>query len=163
MIVFHGSTQIIEKPDVFHSIRNLDFGKGFYVTNVREQAEIWARRKAHYWDPGKAIVNIYEFNICESLKILDFKEDDEAWIDFVCACRNGSEQYQSFDIIMGKVADDKVFRVVSMYQRGIWDKHRAFQEMKAYSQYHQMTFVTQEAIDMCLSFTDSYEISEGKL
>ena len=39
MIVYHGSSQIVEYPDVLHSYRALDFGKGFYVTSVMEQAE----------------------------------------------------------------------------------------------------------------------------
>lgn len=46
MIVFHGSTEVVEKPDIRHSYRRLDFGIGFYVTTIREQAERWARRKA---------------------------------------------------------------------------------------------------------------------
>ena len=37
MIVFHGSNQRVENPDVKHSLRNLDFGFGFYVTTVKEQ------------------------------------------------------------------------------------------------------------------------------
>ncbi len=39
MIVYHGSSEIVKAPDVRHSYRALDFGKGFYVTAVREQAE----------------------------------------------------------------------------------------------------------------------------
>lgn len=39
MIVYHGSNMIINHPDVYHSYRNLDFGRGFYVTTVKEQAE----------------------------------------------------------------------------------------------------------------------------
>ena len=38
MIVYHGSDIVVENPDVLHSYRPLDFGKGFYVTSVREQA-----------------------------------------------------------------------------------------------------------------------------
>ena len=36
MKVFHGSNMIVDKPDVMHSYRALDFGKGFYVTTVWE-------------------------------------------------------------------------------------------------------------------------------
>lgn len=46
MIVFHGSTEVIQHPDVKHSYRYLDFGTGFYVTTIREQAIRWAQRKA---------------------------------------------------------------------------------------------------------------------
>lgn len=53
MIVYHGSTEIVEKPDVEHSYRLLDFGRGFYVTTVKEQAERWARRKADIFGANK--------------------------------------------------------------------------------------------------------------
>lgn len=39
MIVYHGSTPKIEKPDVTYSKLNLDFGKGFYVTTIKNQAD----------------------------------------------------------------------------------------------------------------------------
>jgi len=48
MIVYHGSNTVVQHPDVIHTCRNLDFGKGFYVTTVREQAERWAKRKADF-------------------------------------------------------------------------------------------------------------------
>ena len=40
MIVFHGSTDVVKNPDVNHSYRLLDFGKGFYITTVEKQAKI---------------------------------------------------------------------------------------------------------------------------
>lgn len=40
------SIEIVEKPDTLHSLRPLDFGKGFYVTTNKAQAEVWAKRKA---------------------------------------------------------------------------------------------------------------------
>lgn len=39
MIVYHGSNVIVNNPDINHSVRPLDFGKGFYVTTVRELFE----------------------------------------------------------------------------------------------------------------------------
>ena len=44
MRLYHGSTQIIEKPLVSYGRENLDFGKGFYTTNIQEQAENWVSR-----------------------------------------------------------------------------------------------------------------------
>ncbi|MDE7444727.1 MAG: DUF3990 domain-containing protein [Lachnospiraceae bacterium] len=46
MIVYYGTTEIIKVPDVKHSKRYLDFGKGFYLTTFEEQAKKWAIRKA---------------------------------------------------------------------------------------------------------------------
>lgn len=37
MIVYHGTTMVLEKPNVVFSKDYLDFGKGFYVTMYREQ------------------------------------------------------------------------------------------------------------------------------
>ena len=90
--------------------------------------------------------------------IKDFGDDLETWIDFVCDCRNGSENFKQYDIIKGKVADDRVFRVVDMYKRGIWEKERAIKEMKVYETYAQIAFITQKAIDSMLKFKESYEV-----
>ena len=37
--VYHGSTEIIQKPKIGFSKKYLDFGEGFYVTTFKEQAE----------------------------------------------------------------------------------------------------------------------------
>ena len=39
MIVYHGSSLEVTTPDIRHSRDNIDFGKGFYVTPIKEQAE----------------------------------------------------------------------------------------------------------------------------
>lgn len=62
MIVYHGAIEIIQTPDIYHSYRHLDFGKGFYVTTVKEQAQRWARRKRDIYDVVTGIVNIYWLN-----------------------------------------------------------------------------------------------------
>lgn len=157
MIVYHGSTDIVKCPDVNHSYRSLDFGKGFYVTSVREQSERWARRKASILGKNKAIINIYQMNDnTQGLHIKNFDEDLTEWIDFVCRCRDGEDDYLEYDLISGKVANDKVFRVVDMYHTGIWDKQRALKEIKVYPAYDQIVFITQNALDQLLTF-ESYE------
>lgn len=60
MIVYHGSTDVIKQPDVKHSYRLLDFGQGFYVTTVKEQAVRWARRKSALKKGITAMVNCYQ-------------------------------------------------------------------------------------------------------
>lgn len=160
MIVYHGSTAIVEKPDVEHSFRNLDFGKGFYVTTMQQQAEKWAKRKANLDDAAKAIVNVYDLDedILQQLNCRTFSDNLSEWLDFVCACRDGKDDYNAFDVIIGKVADDQVYRVVNMYFRGFWDKSRAIEEMKVYPNYDQIAFIHQHAIDRALSFNRFYEV-----
>ena len=41
MTLYHGSFLEITKPDLVHSRPNIDFGRGFYVTPLYEQAAKW--------------------------------------------------------------------------------------------------------------------------
>ncbi len=158
MIVYHGSSEMVNHPDVFHSYRALDFGKGFYVTSVQEQAERWARRKADLTG-GKAVVNRYRMNDdMAGLRVKTFTDDLTEWIDFVCDCRDEKEIYLQYDLIIGKVADDRVFRVVDMYHSGIWDKERALMEIRAYPNYDQTAFISQRAVDRLLVFDSWREV-----
>lgn len=77
MVVYHGSYTMIKDPYVKSGHYTKDFGKGFYCTIIKEQAERWAKR---YDTP---MVNIYEMQINNSLKILEFKEMTEEWLDFI--------------------------------------------------------------------------------
>lgn len=159
MIVYHGSNQVVKSPDVNHSFRNLDFGKGFYVTTVKEQAIRWAQRKADITGESRSILNVYEMaEVPTSLRHKDFGNGLDKWIDFVCDCRDGSLVYTRYDLISGKVANDKVYRVVDMYHSGIWDKERALREIRAYPDYDQIAFVTQQSIDLLLTFVRFEEL-----
>ena len=44
MILYHGSYLEISNPDLLHSRQNVDFGRGFYVTPLYEQAAKWVGR-----------------------------------------------------------------------------------------------------------------------
>lgn len=158
MIVYHGSSEVVRQPDTLHSYRALDFGKGFYVTTVREQAERWARRKADLFG-GTPVVSRYRMrDDLSQFRVRRFPDDLMEWIEFVCDCRDGKPTYQQYDIIIGKVANDKVFRVVDMYHSGIWGKERALQEIRAYPNYDQIAFITQSAIDALLQYDGCLEV-----
>lgn len=159
MIVYHGSIQVVQKPDINHSYRLLDFGMGFYVTTVREQAIRWAERKSKIYDGASPVLNIYEMSdVTSDLSVKTFPENLTEWINFVCKCRDGALDYKDYDVIVGKVANDKVFRVVDMYHSGIWDLGRALREIKVYPHYDQIAFITQKAIDSLLTFVSSEEV-----
>lgn len=44
LTVYHGSTIQVDSPIAKAGRENLDFGQGFYVTDIKEQAERWALR-----------------------------------------------------------------------------------------------------------------------
>ena len=158
MIVYHGTTEVIEKPDVKHSKRYLDFGKGFYLTTFEEQAKKWAIRKS--MRQGKtAIVNIYEMkDNCADYRVLSFEKENEKWLEFVCACRKGENLNTDYDIIIGNVADDDVFKTVDMYFRGLWDKKKVLEELRYYKMNDQVCIVNQNTLDQILTFQKAYEV-----
>ena len=159
MILYHGSQQIVRQPVIRSGQYTKDFSTGFYCTLLKEQAVRWAHRKSSVLEGAKPILNIYDMaDIPVSLSTKSFADDLEEWINFVCECRDGSMEYTKYDIIMGKVANDKVFRVVDMYHSGIWDMPRALEEIKAYPTYDQIAFITQKAIDAVLKYKGSEEV-----
>lgn len=140
-----------------HSKKYLDFGQGFYMTTYRQQAEKWARRKAIRI--GKPpIVNVYKLpESWNGFRLLKFNEADEEWLDFVCASRQGKELYKEYDIIIGNVADDDVFKTVDMYLKGIWEKERALNELRYFRRNDQICIASQAALDRIV-FSDSYQL-----
>lgn len=159
MIVYHGTTEIIEKPDVKHSKKYLDFGKGFYLTTFEEQAKKWAIRKGMR-QGKKAIVNIYEMkDSFEEYKVLSFENENEKWLEFVCACRKGENLNTDYDIIVGNVADDDVFKTVDMYFRGLWDKKKVLEELRYYKMNDQICIVNQKTLNEILTFRKAYEVN----
>lgn len=158
MIVYHGAVQEVKRPDISYSKKYLDFGKGFYVTTYQEQAKKWAIRKAMR-KQSVPVVNIYELsNDLSEYNVLRFGEEDGRWLDFICACRKGEEIYQAYDIIIGNVADDDVFKTVDMYFRGIWDRQRTIRELRYFRKNNQIALVNQEVLDIVLKFKESYEV-----
>ena len=158
MIVYHGTTEIVENPDANHSKKYLDFGKGFYLTTYEEQAKKWAVRKGMRQEKT-GVVNVYTLmDSLENYRVLSFEEENEKWLDFVCACRRGEPLNQEYDIVIGNVADDDVFKTVDMYFRGLWDKKKVLEELRYYKLNNQICIVNQKTLDEVLTFQKSYEV-----
>lgn len=94
----------------------------------------------------------------EPYRVLTFEKENEKWLEFVCACRKGEPLNRDYDIIIGNVADDDVFKTVDMYFRGLWDKKKVLEELRYYKMNNQICIVNQDALDQILSFQKSYEV-----
>lgn len=65
MRLCHGSTMTVRKPAISRSLSKIDFGKGFYTTTSREQAEKWAQIKKNREGDDenvRAVVSVFEFD-----------------------------------------------------------------------------------------------------
>lgn len=151
MMVYHGSYTKIEKPKIIKGRNTKDFGPGFYCTIIREQAERWARR---YRTPQ---VNIYTVRMNESLKILEFKEMTEEWLDFIINCRHGI--LHEYDIVIGAMANDQIYNFISDYIDGIITREQFWSMAKFKYPTHQINFCTDGALQ-CLEYYGNVEVEE---
>lgn len=83
MELYHASKQIVQYPEVRKAKYTKDFSWGFYCTNNIQQAIRWANRGA-----GDLVINYYEYEPNDSLKILKFPEMSDEWLDFIAQCRS---------------------------------------------------------------------------
>lgn len=89
MTVYHGGTEDINVPKVDVGRETLDFGPGFYVTDIFTQARDWALKIADDRDSAP-IVNIYHLKQKELLskcRYKIFEAYDKEWLDFVTHSR----------------------------------------------------------------------------
>lgn len=159
MLVYHSSNQCFSSPDVEHSRDALDFGKGFYVTRLRQQAEKYADRFLRLGND--AYLHIFDYSLDPDMIIKIFESYDEEWLDFVCSCRKGDDVYKQYDIVEGGVANDKVFQTVDLYLAGIYSKQQALHNLAYEKPNHQLCFITQRAIDRCLKFIEHKKFNHG--
>lgn len=158
MIVYHGSSMLVESPDIYHSRDNVDFGKGFYVTAYKEQAEKWAARFKKR--NGQGVVSMYEFNLdaCrEAFQIMEFDKYNDEWLDFILDCRNAHDE-STFDIVIGGVANDKVFNTIELFLDGLIEKQEAIKRLRYMRPNSQICIRNQELIKNYLVFLKSEEI-----
>lgn len=85
MKLYHGSLEIVQKPEVRKANRTLDYGSGFYATTSFEQAEAWVRRRMVEAQQAKGYVNVYDIPevFPSTLRQLIFQTPTEEWVDFV--------------------------------------------------------------------------------
>lgn len=156
MIVFHSSTCIVEHPDVSFSRDYLDFGKGFYVTTIEEQARKYAQR--FLLRGKKAYLNKYELSDdLREYKTLSFDSYDEPWLDFVAICRVGKD-CTDYDMVLGGIANDKVFRTIDLFFSGEITKDETLRNLLYEKPNDQICLRSQHLLDTELTFISSEEI-----
>jgi hypothetical protein len=149
---------------------NKDFGQGFYVTNIREQAYIWAQKMGNNYNM-QGVITEFEFNERawhdDRYKVLRFDKYTEDWLDFVVLNRDDSTTLKQhlYDLVEGPVADDRVQRRLDKYLQGSIPKLTFLQELQYHEPTHQICFSTVKSLQMlkridCTPITEIEDISE---
>ena len=142
MILYHGSFLEIAQPDLIHSRHNVDFGKGFYVTPLYEQAAKWCGKFKRRGKDG--IISKYEYDESREseLKVLKFDSYSEEWLDFILVCRSGKDM-TDYDLVLGGVAN-----TVELFFDGLIDKTEAINRLRYEKPNLQICFRTEKALSL---------------
>lgn len=145
MIVYHGGAVEIPVPDLWHSRKAVDFGPGFYVTPIREQAVRWCEKRKRR--SGAAVLCRYDYDEprAADLKILRFDSYSEEWLDFIVVCR-GLSDASDWDIVVGGVANDRVFDTLEAFFDGFASKSQTIGRLRMLTPNLQLCFRTTAAL-----------------
>ena len=162
MTLYHGSYLSVPNPLTGVGRRELDFGPGFYVTKLQEQAERWARRVCVIRAVNTPIISSYTFDqdsLPVGTRILRLEHYDQEWLDFIVSSRRGEEPWSGYDIIEGGVANDQVIDTVEDYYAGRINAEQAIGQLRFAKPTHQMCIRSQEIVDCCLHYITTENVS----
>lgn len=153
MKLYHGSNMVIDRIDLEKCRPYKDFGKGFYLTDIRLQAERMAARTTRMFK-GEPTLSVFDFDlesaVTQGLKIKIFHSPDEEWARFVMANRDKGvvQPTHDYDIVIGPVADDTIARILRMYTENLINRHQLVDELSFSKVTSQYFFHTEKAIKM---------------
>lgn len=160
IIVYHGSTERVEFPICALGRPNLDFGQGFYVTNLREQATVWANHISKNRNKP-ALLNRYLLNkeaIQNEAACKIFDSYNEEWLEFIVGNRSGLNLAKQFDYVEGGVANDRVIDTINLYTAGLIDLHSALRELSRHQPNNQMCLLSQDLVDKYLIYDGTEDL-----
>ena len=132
MLLYHGSYTEVSAVDLSKCKPGKDFGQGFYLTASYEQARnfisLSIKKQINEGNISEnetiGCISVFEIHLTEHMKIHYFESADEEWLHFVAANRRKSlfqsvrQNYFSYDIIGGKIANDQTARTLQLYIAG---------------------------------------------
>lgn len=182
IVLYHGSSEKIIRPDLEKCKDGKDFGKGFYLTTDKSQAESFARttvrrkiiRKEISCEAKTGYVSSFVFHDSKNLGIFEFEKADVNWLHCVCAHRMRSlfsgvvSEYMQYDVIAGKIANDRTNPTLTLYIGGAFGSpgsaeadDMAVRLLLPEVLTNQLCFRTENGID-CLEWICSEEIPYEK-
>ena len=161
MILYHGTNLDIASISLNMCRPYKDFGRGFYLTSIEEQARKMAFRVSKIYG-GKQIINVYEidddFLLEKELSIKNFGTAvTEQWATFVMNNRNRDfTDFENmlcnfdckYDIVAGPVANDDLAMLFREYHKHVIDLDVLLKELSYKETTNQVSFHTQRAVEL---------------
>ena len=156
MMMYHSSNVSVENPDTKHSRQYLDFGRGFYLTSLKEQAVRYAQRFKRRGQ--QAWLNTYELVYKENTwNIKRFDSYDKQWLDFVAQCREGKE-VGNYDMVIGGIANDRVIITLDRYFIGEISQEEALGLLRFEKPNIQYCIRSERMLRECLTYISSDQL-----
>lgn len=152
MTLYHGTNVDFDLIDIEKSNPYKDFGKGFYLTDIKEQAERMALRKGKFFG-GVPVIQVYDFDEGdlqrEDLKVKFFSEPSEEWAVFIHNNRNRTLDFRhDYDVVIGPIANDGVAYLLGRYEEGTITLPELVRGLEYKQLNNQYFFGTQKALDL---------------
>ena len=150
MKLYHGSNTSFEKVDLRLGRPNKDFGRGFYLTDIRSQAADMAQRRANVGGGTPVVLTfLFDESVLKSgaLKVKIFETVSEEWAQFIIANRkHGRQAKHDYDIVVGPIADDGVVMQIDRYLNHMIDMPTLVRELTYRKLNRQYFFGTEKAL-----------------
>lgn len=153
MILYHGSNIDIDTPDLSKCRPYKDFGQGFYLTDIKEQAQRIAAKTVKLYG-GTSCLNKFSFDLDKAieagLKIKTFDNPCEEWAQFVVMNRDiyTPQPSHDYDIVIGPVADDNIAMLLRRFTKHYIDKEELLKGLTFSEVTSQYFFHTEAALKM---------------
>lgn len=156
MKLYHSSSVSVEHPDTKHSRQYLDFGRGFYLTSLHEQAVRYAQRFKRRGQ--QAWLNTYDFYCEEDMwNVKRFESYNKEWLDFVALCRDGKDT-NDYDMVIGGIANDRVIITLDRYFTGEISQEEALGLLRFEKPNIQYCIRSEQMLKACLTFIESEQL-----
>lgn len=158
MILYHGSNTEIQQVDLSKCRPYKDFGQGFYLTTIYDQAQKMAKRVAKIYGGIPTVTEYYfdeSITANSQLQTKTFEAPTEEWALFVINNRNKDLQNiacpecnhdQKYDMVVGPIANDDLALLFRQFSNGLIDVGILVQQMKYKKLTNQYSFHSEHAL-----------------
>lgn len=152
--VYHGGTEKVEHPLCHIGREYVDFGQGFYITDIKKQALTWADRTSRL-RKAEPLLNIYSFDketYMREARCKVFTAYDCEWLHFIIANRCGKKAANSYDYIEGGIADDRVINTINFFMQGYYSEEQTLRLLSEHQPNNQICLRNQSLLDKYLHY-----------
>jgi hypothetical protein len=168
MILYHGTYASFDAIELAKGRQFKDFGRGYYTTRLKGQAERWALAMKERFASPNALVQCYEFNDSKlaGLRVLRFDQPTIEWAQFVMNNRNPrysdyenplNNHHNQYDIVEGPVANDRIAVILDQFLVDLISDNALVDALRYRELNHQISFHTPASIGL-LEKIDEYPV-----